>query len=52
MILAGAALLAKEPSPDEAAIVKAMEGNVCRRGTYRRITAAIQQAAKAKGGAR
>jgi aerobic-type carbon monoxide dehydrogenase small subunit (CoxS/CutS family) len=52
MILAGAALLAKERDPSEEAIVEAMQGNVCRCGTYRRIITAIQKAAKAKGGAR
>ncbi|HWE40351.1 MAG TPA: (2Fe-2S)-binding protein [Isosphaeraceae bacterium] len=52
MIMSGAALLAKEPDPDEEAIVKAMQGNVCRCGTYRRIITAIQQAAHSKGGAR
>jgi aerobic-type carbon monoxide dehydrogenase small subunit (CoxS/CutS family) len=54
MIVAGAALLAKSPDPDEAEIVEAMQGNVCRCGTYRRIVAAVRRAAESskKGGAR
>ena len=47
MIMAGASLLAStpEPSPDE--IVRAMQANVCRCGSYPRIVSAIQRAAKA-----
>jgi aerobic-type carbon monoxide dehydrogenase small subunit (CoxS/CutS family) len=55
MIVAGAGLLAREDDPSLPEIVKAMEGNICRCGTYPRILAAIRQAAasiKAKGGAR
>ena len=52
MIMAGVGLLAKESAPDGPAIVRAMEGNLCRCGTYPRIVAAIRQAAGAKGGAR
>jgi aerobic-type carbon monoxide dehydrogenase small subunit (CoxS/CutS family) len=53
MIMAGVGLLARRPDPDDAAIVKAMDGNVCRCGTYLRIVKAIHQAAAAlKGGAR
>jgi aerobic-type carbon monoxide dehydrogenase small subunit (CoxS/CutS family) len=44
MILSGAALLKKNPNPDETAIHQAMQGNVCRCGTYPRIVAAIQMA--------
>ena len=45
MIMAGVSLLAStpEPSPDE--IARAMQGNVCRCGTYPRVVAAIQRAA-------
>lgn len=53
MILSGVSLLQKNSNPSEAEIVRAMDGNVCRCGTYPRIVRAIQQAAKAmKGGAR
>jgi aerobic-type carbon monoxide dehydrogenase small subunit (CoxS/CutS family) len=53
MIMAGVGLLARSPDPDAAAIVRAMDGNVCRCGTYPRIVTAIRQAAAAlKGGAR
>ena len=55
MILAGVALLDADPDPDGSAIVRAMEGNVCRCGTYPRIVAAIRQAAgmlSTKGGGR
>jgi aerobic-type carbon monoxide dehydrogenase small subunit (CoxS/CutS family) len=53
MIMAGVALLSENPDPSEAQIVKAMQGNVCRCGTYPRIMAAIHQAAASrKGGTR
>jgi aerobic-type carbon monoxide dehydrogenase small subunit (CoxS/CutS family) len=45
MILAGVALLSAVPRPSTDAIVQAMNGNVCRCGTYPRIVAAIQRAA-------
>lgn len=45
MILAGVALLREKPAPSEEDILHAMNGNLCRCGTYRRIVAAIQQAA-------
>jgi aerobic-type carbon monoxide dehydrogenase small subunit (CoxS/CutS family) len=44
MIIAGAGLLRKNPHPSEAEIRHAMEGNVCRCGTYPRIVAAIHMA--------
>ena len=46
-IMAAAALLARNPAPDDAAIDAAMAGNICRCGTYSRIRAAIKAAAKA-----
>jgi aerobic-type carbon monoxide dehydrogenase small subunit (CoxS/CutS family) len=46
MILAATALLNSNPSPSEAAIVKAMNGNVCRCGTYPFIVKAIQLASR------
>jgi aerobic-type carbon monoxide dehydrogenase small subunit (CoxS/CutS family) len=46
MIMSGAALLKKNPHPDEAAIQQALQGNICRCGTYPRIVAALKLAAK------
>ena len=45
-ILAAAALLEKNPKPDDAAIDQAMSGNLCRCGTYVRIRKAIKRAAE------
>jgi len=51
MIMSGAALLSKTLEPTTPEIVKAMDGNICRCGTYGRIIAAVQKAAEAlKGG--
>ena len=44
-IMAAAALLAKNPKPSDAAIDRAMSGNICRCGTYVRIRRAIHRAA-------
>lgn len=53
MIMSGVALLEKNPKPTDAEIVRGMEGNVCRCGTYPRIVAAVRMAAHAtKGGTR
>ncbi len=52
MILSAVALLDASPNPSEQEILRRMEGNVCRCGTYPRIVAAIQQAAARKGGSR
>jgi len=46
-IIKGAELLFKTPQPTEAQIRTAMNGHICRCGTYPRILAAIQRAAKA-----
>ena len=46
-IIKGAELLLKTPQPTEAQIRTAMNGHICRCGTYPRILAAIQRAAKA-----
>jgi len=43
--LAAAALLESDRSPDDAAIARWMNGNLCRCGTYPRIRDAIRQAA-------
>ena len=50
-IMSAAALLRRTPKPTDAQIDQAMDGNICRCGTYTRIRAAIKQVA-AKGGAR
>ena len=45
-IMAAAALLADTPVPTDAQIDAALDGNLCRCGTYQRIRTAIQMAAK------
>ena len=45
MIMAALGLLGQCPDPSEDAIIAAMQGNICRCGTYARIVRAIQQAA-------
>jgi len=47
MIMTGVAFLTKNPNPTDQDIVRFMEGNICRCGTYPRIVAAIRGAAKA-----
>ena len=44
-IMSAAALLAKNRKPSDADIDAAMEGNVCRCGTYQRVRKAIHRAA-------
>ena len=46
-LVAAAALLKATPKPSDAQIDAAMDGNLCRCGTYPRIRAAIHQAARA-----
>ena len=46
MIMAGVALLESNAHPSEADIGRAMNGNVCRCGTYPQIVAAIQRASR------
>jgi isoquinoline 1-oxidoreductase subunit alpha len=46
-MMTAAALLARTPNPSDEQIVTAMNGNICRCGTYVRIRAAIKDAAKA-----
>src|SRR3954471_23357036 len=50
-IMSAAALLAKTPNPTDEQITQAMNGNLCRCGTYERIRKAIHRAA-GNGGAR
>lgn len=44
-IMSAAALLRETPKPSDAQIDAAMEGHICRYGTYQRIRAAIHHAA-------
>jgi len=41
----GAALLGRTPNPSDEQITQAMNGNLCRCGTYERIRKAIHRAA-------
>jgi isoquinoline 1-oxidoreductase alpha subunit len=50
-MMSAAALIASNADPDDAAIDVAMDGNLCRCGTYNRIRAAIKRAAKLARGA-
>jgi aerobic-type carbon monoxide dehydrogenase small subunit (CoxS/CutS family) len=53
MIMSGVALLAKNPDPTDEEIIRFMDGNICRCGTYPRILAAIKRGAAAvKGGSK
>jgi isoquinoline 1-oxidoreductase alpha subunit len=45
-VMSATALLTKKKNPSEKEIDEAMNGNICRCGTYLRIRAAIQDAAK------
>jgi len=45
-IMSAAALLARNPAPDDADIDAAMAGNICRCGTYVRIRDGIKRAAR------
>jgi aerobic-type carbon monoxide dehydrogenase small subunit (CoxS/CutS family) len=47
MILSAVALLQQTPSPTDEQIVRRLDGNVCRCGTYSRIVAAVRDAALA-----
>ena len=47
-IMSAVALLDSKPSPTDAEINSAMQGNICRCGTYQRIHAAVQRAAVLK----
>src|SRR5436309_3578313 len=46
MILSGVALLRGNPKPTRPEIVRAMQGNICRCGTYPRILLAVEMAAR------
>lgn len=47
-LMSAAALLRKNPHPDDADVNEAMSGNVCRCGTYQRIRKAIHLAVSMK----
>ena len=49
MIMSSLALMEANPHPSVAQIVRYMDGNICRCGTYSRIIAAIQDAAARHG---
>jgi isoquinoline 1-oxidoreductase alpha subunit len=51
-IMSATALLKENPHPSESQISAAMEGNLCRCGTYNRIRSAIQKAAQQLGEAK
>ena len=45
MVISAAALLARDPEPDETSIRDALAGNLCRCGVYGRAIRAVQKAA-------
>jgi aerobic-type carbon monoxide dehydrogenase small subunit (CoxS/CutS family) len=50
MIMSAAALIQKTHTPTDQQILRAMEGNICRCGTYTRIVQAIKKAAARTAG--
>lgn len=50
IVMSAVALLAKNANPTDADIIRQLDGNLCRCGTYPRLVTAIRRAAK--GGAR
>jgi aerobic-type carbon monoxide dehydrogenase small subunit (CoxS/CutS family) len=50
MLMNAAGLLAKNPAPSRAAIIEAMEDNLCRCGAHQRIVAAIEDASRQRRG--
>ncbi|HXY08501.1 MAG TPA: (2Fe-2S)-binding protein [Terriglobales bacterium] len=50
MIMAAVGLLKKNPRPSDEEIIHAMDGNICRCGTYPRIVEAVRQAASSAKG--
>lgn len=45
-MMSASALLKETPNPSDKEIVEAMQGNICRCGTYKRIKAAIKSASQ------
>jgi len=52
MMIQAADLLARNPNPSDDQIKSAMNGHLCRCGTYPRIQKAVKRAAKTMGGAK
>jgi aerobic-type carbon monoxide dehydrogenase small subunit (CoxS/CutS family) len=52
MIMSAVALLARQPSPTDDQIIRAMNGNICRCGSHPRIVDAIRSAAQPERSAR
>ncbi len=50
MVMSAVHLLREHPEPDEAAIRKALDGNLCRCTGYNKIVEAIEAASQAEGG--
>jgi aerobic-type carbon monoxide dehydrogenase small subunit (CoxS/CutS family) len=50
MIMSGVALLKANPDPSPPEIVRSLQGNICRCGTYARIVQAVRQAAEKGAG--
>jgi len=50
MIMAAVGLLKKNPRPSDEEIINAMDGNICRCGTYPRIVEAVRRAASSAKG--
>jgi isoquinoline 1-oxidoreductase alpha subunit len=48
-VMSASALLDRDPNPSDASIDAAMDGNICRCGTYQRVRAAIKYAAQSNG---
>jgi len=46
MVMSAVSLLSKHPKPSEAEIKRAMNGNICRCGTYPRIVQAVRLASR------
>jgi aerobic-type carbon monoxide dehydrogenase small subunit (CoxS/CutS family) len=46
MIVSAVALLKKNPTPSDAEIKRALQGNICRCGAYSRIVAAVRKSAQ------
>ncbi len=51
-VMAATSLLSRNPKPTDDQIVEAMQGNLCRCGTYSRIQAAVHDAAAKLGAKR
>jgi aerobic-type carbon monoxide dehydrogenase small subunit (CoxS/CutS family) len=50
MIMAAVGLLRRNPRPSDEEIINALDGNICRCGTYPRIVEAVHQAASSAKG--